>query len=174
MRNRLPGGTYSALTRDYTGPNSLAQQAEANQTSVVDHSTPIACSPEKTSGSATSSPLKNNPRTPRELERHAERSIEDFKNELRNGDVLVLIDDKVHLVHYDRLRATGSAKFTPHKGGLFDPNIQQKLRVRKGYNQQLPLGCAYIIDLTPPTEGDDAIEFLRLLSCSDGYVFFCH
>lgn len=130
-----------------------------------------AGAPPMASGSASSSPLKL---TLRELNIHAELSVEEFKNELRDGNVLVLIGGKGHIVHYDKLIATGSTKFTSRNGGLFDVEVQRKLRVRKGYAKQPPRSCEYILDLTPPTDGDDAVELVEKLSCSDGYVFFCH
>jgi hypothetical protein len=45
---------------------------------------------------------------------------------------------------------------------------QAKLKRRHGFFRGLPQGVKYILDLTPPYEGDEAVELISDLSCSSG------
>lgn len=67
-------------------------------------------------------------------------------------------------VHSDKLLATGSKKFKE----LLAEWPQAKFKRRKGFFNGLPDGIKYIIDLTPPDEGDEAVELTSELSCSPG------
>jgi hypothetical protein len=69
-----------------------------------------------------------------------------------------------HRVHSAKLLATGSVKFRE----MFNPRKQNQLLQRKNLAGHLPPGVKYVLDLTPPDEGDDAVELLSDLSCSPG------
>ena len=99
---------------------------------------------------------------------------------LHEGDTLVIIKypancevfdhtgfrlDIEHLrVHSDKLLATGSKKFKE----LLSEWPQSKFKRRNGYASGLPTGIKYILNLTPPDEGDEAVELTTELSCSPG------
>ena len=70
-----------------------------------------------------------------------------------------------HRVHSSKLIATGSEKF---KKLLTDEWTQHRSTKRVGLLGKLPPGVKYILDLTPPDEGDEAIELTSELSCSNG------
>lgn len=66
-----------------------------------------------------------------------------------------------HRIHSEKLLATGSAYFKR----LFNPQMQTRVRKRRGLTGKLPDGIRYILDLTPPTLEEDAVIFLTELSC---------
>jgi hypothetical protein len=104
------------------------------------------------------------------------------KSLLVEGDTLVVISypndqelynpagfklsSKNHRVHSEKILATGSGVFQK----LLSDRAQQRALKRAGYNSSnpLPTGIKYVLDLTPPDEGDDAVELISNLSCSHG------
>ncbi|KAJ5686937.1 hypothetical protein N7536_009556 [Penicillium majusculum] len=66
-----------------------------------------------------------------------------------------------HRIHSEKLLATGSAYFKR----LFNPQMQTRVRKRRGLAGKLPDGIRYVLDLTPPTLEEDAVIFLTELSC---------
>ncbi|PMD53334.1 uncharacterized protein K444DRAFT_635557 [Hyaloscypha bicolor E] len=103
---------------------------------------------------------------------------------LLEGDVLVLIRypnnqpvfdpsgfqlSTTHRVHSANLLATGSAIFK-HK--LEDEWQNHRAIKRAGLLNNLPSGIKYVIDLTPPEEGDDALALTADLSCSAGVRYW--
>ena len=104
------------------------------------------------------------------------------KASLRQGDTLVYIthpngielfdstgfklssSGAPRLVHSEKLLATGSKKFKR----IFSERSQAKLKRLKGYSEGMPHGIEYIADLTPPDEGDEAVDLTSELSCSLG------
>ncbi|CAI7595097.1 unnamed protein product [Penicillium viridicatum] len=66
-----------------------------------------------------------------------------------------------HRIHSEKLLATGSAYFKR----LFNPQMQTRVRKRRGFTGKLPDGIRYILDLTPPILEEDAVIFLTELSC---------
>ncbi|KAJ5195695.1 hypothetical protein N7449_006174 [Penicillium cf. viridicatum] len=66
-----------------------------------------------------------------------------------------------HRIHSEKLLATGSAYFKQ----LFNPQMQTRVRKRRGLAGKLPDGIRYVLDLTPPTLEEDAVIFLTELSC---------
>lgn len=66
-----------------------------------------------------------------------------------------------HRIHSEKLLATGSAYFKR----LFNPQMQTRVRKRRGLTGKLPDGIRYVLDLTPPTLEEDAVIFLTELSC---------
>jgi hypothetical protein len=115
-----------------------------------------------------------------ELQERDRNAIAYTKSLLEEGDTMVYImypansqiqhptgfdmPIKVHRVHSERLLQTGSTKFQE----LFSDWSQAKMRRRKGHFNNLPPGVMYILDLTPPDEGDEAVELTTELSCSTG------
>ena len=67
-------------------------------------------------------------------------------------------------VHSEKLLGTGSKVFEK----LFSDWEQTKFRRRNGFVQGLPLGTKYILNLTPPDEGDEAVDLIAELYCSVG------
>jgi len=110
-------------------------------------------------------------------------AIEYTKSLLESGDTLVFIKypgdinvydptgshlkPQTHRVNSKNLLATGSHKFTKL---LSDDWKQHLLRKRNGYlnKEALPNGISYVLDLTPPDEGDEAVDLISDLSCSIG------
>jgi hypothetical protein len=103
---------------------------------------------------------------------------------LLEGDALVLIRypnnqpafdpsgfqlSTTHRVHSANLLATGSAIFK-HK--LEDEWQNHRAIKRAGLLNNLPSGIKYVIDLTPPEEGDDALALTADLSCSAGVRYW--
>ena len=131
------------------------------------------------------SPTKR-PLTQEELGKRDQRGIEISRSLLEAGDTLVYIkfpsdellldaagtpiSKKPHRVHSSKLLATGSTKFQE----LLENEIKQRrMRARYGFTNKmaLPPGIQYVLDLTPPDEGDDAVILLEELTCSPG---ICH
>lgn len=69
-----------------------------------------------------------------------------------------------HRIRSKPLLETGSPYF--HK--LFEPKTQARTINRRKLQGNLPESIKYVIDLTPPLEGDDAVIFLTELSCPMG------
>lgn len=109
-----------------------------------------------------------------------QEAIQYSQNLLNEGDTLVYIvypckaynstgfciSDRIHRVHSHKLLATGSTKFKE----LLSPTKQFRTVRKKHINlaSRLPSGIKFVLDLTPPDEGDDAVELLASLSCSYG------
>lgn len=136
----------------------------------------------ETPTSAQATPVKR-PLTDEELKTRDQNAIAYTRSLLEEGDTLVYIDypgnsllydptgfqlvSKAHRVHSEKLLATGSAKFTKL---LLDEWKQHRMRKARGFlnKRALPPGIQYVLDLTPPDEGDDALELTTSLSCSLG------
>ncbi|KAM0205138.1 hypothetical protein ACHAQI_009501 [Fusarium lateritium] len=98
--------------------------------------------------------------------------------ELNQGDTLVFIDYPTHnnightdcngivyksqelRVHSDKLLETGSSKFAE----MFRPTYQFKIQRRRKMVNKLPEGIKYLLDLTPPSEGDELVFQMTELS----------
>ncbi|KAL7915912.1 hypothetical protein GGI35DRAFT_430998 [Trichoderma velutinum] len=111
------------------------------------------------------------------------RSIE---HELNEGDTLVFIDfpdlsrrqwrqtdcygmpysSKQFRVHSKKLLATGSAKFAE----MLSPTYQFRVQRRKKLAKNLPEGIKYVLDLTPPSEGDELVFQMTQLSLTPGII----
>ncbi|KAH0547684.1 hypothetical protein FGG08_000173 [Glutinoglossum americanum] len=72
-------------------------------------------------------------------------------------------DNAPHRMRSDRLKATGSTYFLDALG----PTKQFRV-IRRRRLSPLPPGIKYVIDLTPPEEGDMAVELTTELSCPKG------
>ncbi|EEA21477.1 hypothetical protein TMatcc_009114 [Talaromyces marneffei ATCC 18224] len=69
-----------------------------------------------------------------------------------------------HRIHSRKLLDTGSDVLK----NLFRPRNQARVRKHYGLTNEMPLGVKYAIDLTPPSEGDEAVIFMTELSCPMG------
>ncbi|KAI7969147.1 hypothetical protein EIK77_006052 [Talaromyces pinophilus] len=69
-----------------------------------------------------------------------------------------------HRIHSRKLLDTGSDVIKE----LFRPRNQARVRKRYGLTKDMPEGAKYAIDLTPPSEGDEAVIFMTELSCPIG------
>lgn len=116
----------------------------------------------------------------RNIELHCTQSV-DF--ELQEGDTLVLLDypdtyssplrksdcnglsykSRVFRVHSEKLKALASDEFA----NMFDNHYQRRIKLKK-FNGNLPLGVDYVLDLTPPTEGDELVFQMTELSLTPG------
>lgn len=117
-----------------------------------------------------------------DLRERDESAIAYHKSLLLEGDTIVLISypgdmelydptgfkisSNSHRVHSSKLLATGSSVFQK----LLSHFDQQRARRKAGYTNTnpLPTGIKYVLDLTPPVEGDDAVELTSELSCPLG------
>jgi hypothetical protein len=120
-----------------------------------------------------------------DLSQRDKHAIEYTKHSaLVEGDTLVLIkypnDEPVydpsgfqlsfiHRVHSKNLIATGSKIF---KEKLENEWLNHRAAKKAGVFPTLPEGIQYVIDLTPPEEGDDALELTANLSCSAGIRYW--
>ncbi|KLP19385.1 uncharacterized protein LW94_12848 [Fusarium fujikuroi] len=106
--------------------------------------------------------------------------------ELNQGDTLVFIDYPVHhkgvldytdcngivyksqkfRVHSSKLLETGSPKFAE----LLGPTYQFKIQRRRKMVNKLPDGIQYLLDLTPPSEGDELVFQMTELSLTPGII----
>lgn len=106
--------------------------------------------------------------------------------ELDKGDTLVFIDypdiqrrhseqtdcygmsysSQRFRVHSEKLLATGSAKFAE----MLNPTYQFRVQRRKKLTKSLPEGIKYVLDLTPPSEGDDLVFQMTQLSLTPGII----
>ncbi|CZR64702.1 uncharacterized protein PAC_14601 [Phialocephala subalpina] len=114
-------------------------------------------------------------------------SVNYSKSLLQEGDTLVIINypnkQKVydatgfeirtrHRVHSEKLLATDSSVF---KKLLLEQWEQHRAKRRNGLvGSQLPTGIKYVLDLTPPEEGDDALALTAELSCPTGLLLWHH
>ncbi|EED16950.1 conserved hypothetical protein [Talaromyces stipitatus ATCC 10500] len=69
-----------------------------------------------------------------------------------------------HRIHSRKLLDTGSEVLKD----LFRPRTQARVRKRYGLTDNMSPGVKYAIDLTPPSEGDEAVIFMTELSCPMG------
>lgn len=69
-------------------------------------------------------------------------------------------------VHSGRLLATGSAKFAQM---LRQPS-QSRIQLRRKMVNRLPQGVHYVLDLTPPSEGDELVFQVTELSLTPGIM----
>ncbi|KAJ4270321.1 hypothetical protein NW762_002000 [Fusarium torreyae] len=106
--------------------------------------------------------------------------------ELSQGDTLVFIDYPVHhkgvlnhtdchgiiyksqqfRVHSSKLLETGSSKFADMLG----PTYQFRIQRRRKMVNKMPEGIKYLLDLTPPSEGDDLVFQMTELSLTPGII----
>ncbi|KAH0496840.1 hypothetical protein TgHK011_004184 [Trichoderma gracile] len=108
------------------------------------------------------------------------------EQELNTGDTLVFVDfpnvsrrrsrqtdcygvpysSQKLRVHSQKLLATGSAKFAE----MLSPTYQFRIKRRKKLTKDLPEGVKYVLDLTPPSEGDDLVSQMTQLSLTPGII----
>jgi len=119
--------------------------------------------------------------TEQELRKRDEQTIAYSRTQLEDGDTMVFIkypegniiydsagyklSTTARRVHSDKLLATGSEEFKK----LLSDRLQQKFKRRHGFlTSPLPPGINYILDLTPPEEGEELVDIIAALSCSQG------
>jgi hypothetical protein len=106
--------------------------------------------------------------------------------ELKDGDTLVFIDfplppsrpfftldcygtaysSRQFRVHSEKLLATGSSVFKE----MLSPTRQFRIQRRRKVVNKLPEGVKYVLDLTPPSEGEDLVFQLTELSLTPGII----
>ena len=127
--------------------------------------------------SSTKSPKRM---TSVELDERDRNAVAYSKAQLSEGDTLVLIQYPTDCevfdatgfkmggerfrVHSQKLLATGSKVFEK----LFSEWEQTKFRRRNGFLGGLPFGINFVLNLTPPDEGDEAVNLIAELYCSPG------
>ena len=104
------------------------------------------------------------------------------KSQLQDGDTLVVIQfpnnqkaydehgfeiSTKHLVHAEKLLATGSSKFKAMLGDEWEQHKHQRKCKAIGNK---PPGVEYFLELTPPEEGDEALALTAKLSCPEGFL----
>lgn len=85
-----------------------------------------------------------------------------------DADTLVFISPNTspnppHRVSSKALRASGSAVFA----NLLGPTEQYRVSRRRGLINNLPKGIKFVIDLSPPNEGPEAVEVVLKLYCPE-------
>ncbi|MCJ1415938.1 hypothetical protein MMC32_002273 [Xylographa parallela] len=101
-----------------------------------------------------------------------------------DGDTLVFIDAPAQQPDQDeftykqiqarylnsfRMRSsTLKSLCSPFFDFLLSPTAQFRILRRRKLVNNLPLGIKYVLDLTPPNEGDDAVRLTENLSCKTG------
>ncbi|KAJ6781740.1 hypothetical protein PWT90_07457 [Aphanocladium album] len=105
--------------------------------------------------------------------------------ELSQGDTLVFVDfpqpdflkppvdcdgipfrSQQFRVHSKNLLATGSSKFAE----MLQPTYQFRIQRRRKLVNALPEGIKYVLDLTPPSEGDEMVFQITELSLTPGII----
>lgn len=89
-----------------------------------------------------------------------------YPSNMSKADPMGFPRAKYRMVNSENLLKTGSKVFAR----LLSEPEQARIRRRKGYTEDgdLPKGVKYVLDLTPPDEGDEAVELISELSCSLG------
>ena len=99
------------------------------------------------------------------------------------GDSYIFIDpvarlpgqsEHQYLIHHERyknpivMRSDNLAQCSPLLKEMLGPTRQYRMLRRRGLVGRLPERIKYVLDLTPPSEGDDAVYLTASLSCSQG------
>ncbi|OLN97310.1 hypothetical protein CCHL11_01282 [Colletotrichum chlorophyti] len=111
--------------------------------------------------------------------------LHDIQSELSEGDTLVFVDyptpskpvDNVGCFFYawnsvqfrmpsEKLLATGSAKFAE----MLSPTYQFRVQRRRKMVNKLPPGVKFVLDLTPPSEGDELVFQMTEVSLTPGLI----
>ncbi|KAJ3475687.1 hypothetical protein NLG97_g9372 [Lecanicillium saksenae] len=69
-------------------------------------------------------------------------------------------------MHSERLLSTGSSKFSD----MLNPTYQFRIQRRLKMVNKLPEGVKYVLDLTPPAEGDEMVFQITELSLTPGII----
>ncbi|OHE95727.1 hypothetical protein CORC01_09011 [Colletotrichum orchidophilum] len=117
--------------------------------------------------------------------RYSQFLLHDIQNELNEGDTLIFVDfpapmntaDSVDCFIYawnsvrfrmpsEKLLSTGSSKFAE----MLNPTYQFRVQRRRKIAKNLPPGIKYVLDLTPPSEGDDLVFQMTEASLTPGII----
>lgn len=109
--------------------------------------------------------------------------LHNIESELCKGDVLIFVDFPLvsagepkndcfghewssvqFRVSSHKLRATGSSKFADMLGANYQSRIQRK----RNLLNKLPQGITFVLDLTPPSKGEDLISQVREIALTPG------
>ncbi|GKT45596.1 uncharacterized protein ColSpa_05777 [Colletotrichum spaethianum] len=123
--------------------------------------------------------------THREGRRYSQFILHDIKSELHEGDTLIFIDFPVpsrpsetvdcyfyawnsvqFRMHSEKLLGTGSSKFAE----MLNPTYQFRIQRRRKLVNRLPEGIKYVLDLTPPSEGDELVFQMTEVSLTPGII----
>ena len=161
-------------------PNHRTSNKDATH---VDHDEPTNSAVNQSCGSKESLPVERSiEATIEEMGRRLSRQVAVAYDE--DGDTLVFIDPPPRQPEQDELayreynerykiplrmsKKHFDALNSPFFVTAFGPTSQYRLRRRRGLvGTKLPDGIKYLIDLTPPTEGDDAVYLTTELCCSE-------
>ncbi|KAK2065057.1 hypothetical protein LY76DRAFT_531912 [Colletotrichum caudatum] len=120
-----------------------------------------------------------------EERRYSQVMLHDIQGELFEGDTLVFVDfptpskpsagvdcylyawNSVHFrMHSQKLLDTGSTKFSE----MLNPTYQFRVQRRRKLVNKLPEGVKYVLDLTPPSEGDELVFQMTETSLTPGII----
>ncbi|KAK2025469.1 hypothetical protein LX32DRAFT_665932 [Colletotrichum zoysiae] len=120
-----------------------------------------------------------------EERRYSQVMLHDIQGELLEGDTLVFVDfptpsepsagvdcylyawNSVHFrMHSQKLLDTGSTKFSE----MLNPTYQFRVQRRRKLVNKLPEGVKYVLDLTPPSEGDELVFQMTETSLTPGII----
>ncbi|WQF89880.1 hypothetical protein CDEST_14894 [Colletotrichum destructivum] len=111
--------------------------------------------------------------------------LHNIESELCKGDTLIFVDfprlsaddhkndcfgHEWSSVHFrassHNLRATGSTKFA----GMLDANYQSRIQRKRNLLNKLPQGIRFVLDLTPPFEGEELVSQIRDVALTPGII----
>ncbi|GKT92898.1 hypothetical protein CT0861_07744 [Colletotrichum tofieldiae] len=117
--------------------------------------------------------------------RYSQFILHDIQSELHEGDTLIFVDfptpskpaesvdcffyawNSVQFrMHSRKLLDTGSSKFAE----MLSPTYQFRIRRRRKLVNRLPEGVKYVLDLTPPSEGDELVFQMTEVSLTPGII----
>ncbi|KZL88296.1 hypothetical protein CI238_01143 [Colletotrichum incanum] len=117
--------------------------------------------------------------------RYSQFILHDIQSELHEGDTLIFVDfpttskpsesvdcffyawNSVQFrMHSGKLLGTGSSKFAE----MLNPTYQFRIRRRRKLVNRLPEGVKYVLDLTPPSEGDELVFQMTEVSLTPGII----
>ncbi|KAK1596348.1 uncharacterized protein LY79DRAFT_509553 [Colletotrichum navitas] len=120
-----------------------------------------------------------------EERRYSQFILHDIQGELYEGDTLVFVDFSTHSepsagidcylyawnsvhfrMHSQKLLDTGSSKFSE----MLNPTYQFRVQRRRKLVNKLPEGVKYVLDLTPPSEGDELVFQMTEVSLTPGII----
>ncbi|KAL2876383.1 hypothetical protein SGCOL_008383 [Colletotrichum sp. CLE4] len=170
----FPVATLSEETIDITGPFQVGDVA-----------------PQTVNTFSANIPSQQGPRSNEnnmphsQARRYCQFLLHDIENELNKGDTLIFVDfptpvkpaDSVDCfiyawnsvrfrMHSKKLLATGSSKFAE----MLNPTYQFRVQRRRKIAKNLPSGIKYVLDLTPPSEGDDLVFQMTEASLTPGIM----
>ncbi|KAL8940667.1 MAG: hypothetical protein Q9216_002689 [Gyalolechia sp. 2 TL-2023] len=186
----------SFLTNESHQQIDINPQDEASRQVHINHTSPRRDSDTSTSTKSDSQPPttldlpEENPLSPRQtIDDRIKEMMQGNPVDLpwiddHDGDTWIFIDpaaqqpeqtDHMYQAYVERYRKPLMVKSdvlkslqSPFFDKLFEPSYQYRIVRRRQLKGKLPAQIKYVVDLTPPTEGDEAAWLMSELCCIDG------